>query len=445
MSSPSKKSFPVAAATLALLMSCPGLMLGASRARSSAQTPATANPGHFVGAITAIDGGTVTAKTDAGQVYTITIAPGIRLVRVSPGDKDLSKAQAIQQSSLGVGDRVLVRLAADSSSMPFAAISVIDIPQAEILQKQQQERAEWQQHGVGGLVKSVDPVSGSVVITSGAGATQKEITLKTSPATVLRRYAPDSVDYDHATLAPIDAIHVGDQLRALVAQNVTPTEVVAKEIVSGGFRNIAGVIASVNPSAMTVTLKDLATKKNFTIHISPTTQMRKLPEDQARLIAESTKPLATRPAGAPGQSASGPGAAAHGWSGKAGPGQAGSGQIGPAAAGAAPARGQSMGGAPVPVQGSAAPGNSGHGWPGAHAGTSAVDPQQMIRRAPAVHLNDLKKGEAVMLVATSGDSDVTAITLLAGVEPLLQSNASTQNMLLANWSMSSGGDDAAAQ
>jgi hypothetical protein len=47
-----------------------------------------------------------------------------------------------------------------------------------------------------------------------------------------------------------------------------------------------------------------------------------------------------------------------------------------------------------------------------------------------------------MLVSTEGTTDGTAITLLAGVEPLLESAAASQN-LLANWSMSGGSADAA--
>ena len=48
-----------------------------------------------------------------------------------------------------------------------------------------------------------------------------------------------------------------------------------------------------------------------------------------------------------------------------------------------------------------------------------------------------------MVVSTDGTNDVTAITLLAGVEPLLQAPAA-QN-LLSNWSMGGGGAEAAAQ
>jgi hypothetical protein len=71
----------------------------------------------------------------------------------------------------------------------------------------------------------------------------------------------------------------------------------------------------------------------------------------------------------------------------------------------------------------------------------------MLSRAPAIQLGDLQKGEAVMLVATDGTAnEVTAITLLAGVEPLLEAPAASQN-LLSNWSMNGGAGaaEAAAQ
>jgi hypothetical protein len=62
----------------------------------------------------------------------------------------------------------------------------------------------------------------------------------------------------------------------------------------------------------------------------------------------------------------------------------------------------------------------------------------MLSRAPAIQLADLQKGEAVMLVATETSKGLAAVTLLAGVEPLLEAPAASQN-LLSNWSMGSGG------
>jgi hypothetical protein len=353
----------------------------------------------------------LTVKTDAGVEHKVTVPDGIRLQRVAPGAKDLSSAATIQFSDLATGDRVLVRVAPDPATDPLTAISIVAIPQADLAQKQQREREDWQRNGVGGLVKSVDAGTGAIVITSGAGATQKTITLRTTPATVLKRYAADSVSFDQAKTAPIETIHPGDQLRARGTKNPDGTELAAVEVVSGSFRNIAGTISSVNAGDSTIIVKDLATKQSVTVHVRPEAQMRKLPDEMAKALASSTKADAPAGAGAPG--AGGPPAGMP--------------------AGAPRPGGQAGGGAAMGGQ----PG----GWQGRRA--TGGDPQQMISRAPAIHLADLQKGDAVMLVTTEGTSDVIAITLLAGVEPLLQAPASTQNMLLSNWSMSSGGAEAA--
>jgi hypothetical protein len=68
--------------------------------------------------------------------------------------------------------------------------------------------------------------------------------------------------------------------------------------------------------------------------------------------------------------------------------------------------------------------------------------EQVLQRAPAIKLADLQKGEALMMVSTEGATDVTAIKVLAGVEPLLESPEASRN-LLANWSMGGGGGEAA--
>jgi hypothetical protein len=72
-------------------------------------------------------------------------------------------------------------------------------------------------------------------------------------------------------------------------------------------------------------------------------------------------------------------------------------------------------------------------------GGGGFDAQALFNRAPVIKLADLKKGEAVMVVATEDASGTTAITLLAGVEPLLEAPSASQNLL--NWSLSSGAPD----
>nr|MDQ2900490.1 hypothetical protein [Acidobacteriota bacterium] len=50
-----------------------------------------------------------------------------------------------------------------------------------------------------------------------------------------------------------------------------------------------------------------------------------------------------------------------------------------------------------------------------------VDFQAMLERVPAIPLTDLKPGDALILSTTAGSdpSRATAISLIAGVEPLL--------------------------
>jgi len=400
-----------------LLLNVSGVAPFCAPALAQATAPALAN--RFLGTITAVAPGSITVKTDAGVERKVTVPDGIRLQRVVPGAKDLTSAATIQFSDLAVGDRVLVRIAPEPTTDPVTAISIVAIPQADLAQKQQKEREEWQRNGVGGLVKNVDAGTGIITITSGAGPTQKTITLRTSPATILRRYASDSVDFNQAKPAPIETIQVGDQLRARGTKNADGLELAADEVVSGSFRNISGTISSIDAAASTLTLKDLATKQTVTVHVGADAQMRKLPENMAKMLASMTNPAAG----------------------------AGSDQAGAPRTGGNAARPPYQPGAPA--QGVSAPaGQPGQGQPGAGQGSMGNgrrggDLQTMISRAPAIHLSDLQKGEAVMLVSTQGTSEVTAVTLLAGVEPLLQAPASTQNMLLSNWNMSSGGAEAA--
>ena len=81
------------------------------------------------------------------------------------------------------------------------------------------------------------------------------------------------------------------------------------------------------------------------------------------------------------------------------------------------------------------------GSPGGQGG--APDFQQVIRRMPSATINDLQKGGAVMIVTTNGapGQEVTALTLLSGVEPILTA-APTQTSanLLSGWSMGGGGE-----
>jgi hypothetical protein len=159
-------------------------------------------------------------------------------------------------------------------------------------------------------------------------------------------------------------------------------------------------------------VKDVLSKKSVTVKLTPDSQMRKIPVQLAQRIAfflkapDAAQAVAARSGGAAGGSAAG----------------ASAGQMGGAGA-------------------------SGGAGAGAGGGRGAPDFQQVIGRLPAETISDLQKDEAVMIVSTpgTGGTEVSAITLLSGVEPIITASPSNAAALLSGWNLSAPGGDAGAQ
>ncbi|MFI5097477.1 MAG: hypothetical protein ACHQT6_05840 [Candidatus Acidiferrales bacterium] len=389
--------------------------------RAGQGTPAAPAPKSppALGTIKTISGNTLTLTTDAGAEIKVVVSQDAKLLRVPPGSKDLKEAAPLQFADLQAGDRILVRGKPGDDPNSMVASSVVAMKKTDIAEKQAHEREEWQRHGIGGLVRSVDAFSGVITIGTTTATGNKDVAIHTAPTTILRRYAPGSVKFDDAKPSTLVEIKTGDQLRARGTRNADGSEFTAEEIVSGAFRNIAGMIVSIDAGGGSFTVNDLGTKKNVEVKLLADSQLRKLPKPMAQRIAMQLK-------GAPADAA-GSGDAAK-------PGTA------PSAPSTAPApQGQ-------PGTGAGARGGSGGGMNGVGR-AGGGDLQQMLSRLPANSLADFQKGDAVMIVATADHdaSKTTAITVLGGVEPILQASPQGQAAsILTPWSLNNGGDAAAA-
>jgi hypothetical protein len=408
----------VAVAAVGVAYGCGSVAWGAVAIQEPAQiNQGTAKSSPALGTIKSISGNSLVLASDAGAEMNVEVRDSTKIVRIAPGQKDLKYAQPIALTDLQVGDRILVRGTAGDDNKTFSATSIIAMKKADIAEKQSRERAEWQKSGVGGLVNSVDPASGVISITTPSLREKKTVAVHVTKDTILRRYAPGSVKFDDAKVAPLAEIRPGDQLRARGEKSADGSELTAQEIVSGSFRNISGTISSLDNAQSTITVRDLATKKTVAVTITSESQLRKLPAPMAQRIA---------------QRLSGSG----GVNGRANGDEPGSGQ--------AAARTGAMA-APVAKEPAVASGQTpgdfggrGRGMGGGGGGGGA-DLQQMISRMQASTIADLQKGDAVMLVGTeaSGSNAVTAITLLAGVEPILQGSPNGgASSILSPWSLS---------
>jgi len=268
-----------------------------------------------------------------------------------------------------------------------------------VAQKQQHDREDWQKRGTGGIVSAIDAAVGtfSVSVTP-----TLSVLVKTSKDTNFLRYSPNSVKFADAQKGTIDQIKTGDQLRARGTRSADGKELAAEEVISGTFRNIAGTVSSIDAANNSITVKDVLAKKSVVIKFNSDSQLRKLAPQMAQRLAFFLKGGAQ------------------------------------AAQGGAPAGGQtSASGTPA----GAGPAGSGPGIRPA----GGPDFQQMLNRIPSITLADLQKEDAVMVVATQGTTgnEVTAITLLGGVEPILTAspNGTSAAALFSGWNLGAPGGE----
>ena len=253
--------------------------------QETAVPPAPSSMAKPVGTVKALSGNTITLTTDSGSTVNVVVQDSTRLVRIAPGQKDLKDATPIQLSDVQVGDRILARGKASDDGKSVAASSVILMKESDVTAKQERDREDWQKRGVGGLVSKVDAANGTVTLSAPPGTDNKPVTIQISKSTIIRRYSPDSVKFDDAKPSALDQIHPGDQLRARGTRSADGTELAADEVVSGTFRNIAGLVTATDASANTITVMDLATKKPVTLAVTTDSQLRKLPPMVAQRIA----------------------------------------------------------------------------------------------------------------------------------------------------------------
>jgi hypothetical protein len=370
-----------------------------------------------VGTVKAVAGSTITLTSDSGAEVNVVVQESARIVRTIPGQKDLSKATPLQLQGIEVGDRVLARGQPSDDGKSVNAISLIVMKKSDVEAMKQQERDDWTKRGIGGIVSAADAANGTLTISVSSFGGTKPVTIHTTKDTIVRRYAPNSVNFDDAKLSTPDQIKPGDQLRARGTLSDDGKDLAAEEIVSGTFLNLAGPILAVDSAGKTVTITDLISKKPVVLKVSADSQIRQIPPQMAQMIAMRFK------------------------------GGAGGGQAAAGNAQGAPPAGQangnmSNGGQRPPGGAASQPGGGGARQPG------RGDFQQMLSRLPAANLSDLKKGDVVMAVSTQKDSSgaVTAITMLSGVDAILAASpAASQAMLMTPWNLSAPTGEGLAQ
>jgi co-chaperonin GroES (HSP10) len=328
--------------------------------------------------------GLMKVKTDAGSVVTVGLDAKTTYERMPPGETDRTKAVQIALTDITVGDGVYVKgyVADDRKSVPAQKLTVVS--QSDIAKKQDKERAEWRQRGLSGIVAAVNPQTKEVTVTTRAAEGPKPVIVPITDKVKMRRYAPDSIKFSDTKKSSFEELKVGDQFRAKGDKSPDGVRFTPEEIVTGSFRTIGGPVTSVDAATGEVKITDIQSKQPLTVVVRKDSTLKRIPAEFMRMMAAQ--------GGGPG---------------------------GPGATGAPGGAATTPPGGPRPA-GAGGPGAGGpQGAPGG-AGGGGFDIQRIIDNLPAATLAEIKPGEMVLISSTTGadPSRVTAITLVAGVEPL---------------------------
>jgi hypothetical protein len=372
-----------------------------------AQTPGpspAAQISGVIGEVKAIDAATnqMQVRSDNGVINSVGINDKTQYKRMAPGAKTLTGATDVALTDVGPGDRIWARWRPGTDQKTTPAAQLVIMSKADLAKKQEQDRAEWRKRGVSGIVASVNPSTQEITVSSRSLMGQpSNVIIPVNEKVLMRRYPPDTIPkYSEAKPGKFEEVKVGDQLRALGDKSADGTHMAAEEVVFGTFKIAGGTVTAVDVASNQIRINDLQTKKPLTINFKPDTVVRRFPQGGGMMLGGGM--------GGPG----GPGAG----QGQARPQGQGQTQTAPAPAGA---QGQGAGG----PQG-AGPGGPQGQRPGGGGGNMA----DMLERLPVISINELKVGDTILLSSLPGadPTQLTAISLVSGVEPLLQMMAARQ-------------------
>jgi hypothetical protein len=349
-------------------------------------------PSGVIGAVRVINspGKQMTIRTDAGNLVTVALGEKTNYLRLSPGEQALTNAMKIAFPDVAEGDRVWARGRVAQDHESVLALTLVVMTKGDIAKKQEQERLEWRQRGILGVILLLKPDSKEITISTRSGIGSQPVIIPISSKLDMRRYAPDSINFSEAKPGTFDELKVGDQVRALGDKSTDGTHFAAERVVSGSFQTVAGKVTGVDSATGELKINNLQTKQPLTVVIKADSVLRKFSSSQMGAM-----PIGGRPPGAGQPAASGSG-----------------GRIGQEP----PPRAVNK-----PEQGAGAALNSAAAGQG--AGRRAIGPnlQEMLDRLPTISAADIKVGDTIIVSSTRGadPSRLTAITLISGADTLL--------------------------
>lgn len=355
-----------------------------------AQTETGLKPTVKTGDVTAISSGKIVLKTVDGGLDVV-LSDKTEYKKINPTNTTLSAAIASSFSEIGVGDKLAVTgvLSADQKSLPARRVYLMT--KSSITESQAKESEQWKTRGINGKVTAINLQTNQISVEIRGMMANSTVSVTAKQDAQFLRYAPNSVKYSEVQKSDFSDIKIGDSIRAVGDKSENGQMFTAEKVLTGAFQTVAGTIKSIDLQKNELVISDIQTKKDVTIAVNPASVAKLFPAEMAQRLAQMQM---MRAAGGGTMGAGG------------GQGNGVTGGVRPPQQGTPTANASGMG----------APPQSGFG--GMHGGS--ID--EMLDNFQNITLSDLKVGAMVAASSTktADNTHITAIKLLAGVEPFLK-------------------------
>lgn len=316
---------------------------------------------NLIGQVTSIDlsGGKIVVQTESKTSVTITFDEKTVYRRVLPGQTSLENAEKIAVSDITTGDRILIPGGAASEQTPVRQIIVM--ARAALDAKRDEEAEKRRARTINGRVTAINTENKEITIQTRRSGAVETITIAPAENIKFMRYSADSLKVSNAVAGSFADMRVGDFVRIVGDRSADGLRVKAEEVISGAFARMVGTVSQINPNRSEVVVKNAQTGQLMTVALGKNTTIRRIPSEVAKIL----KTRFEKDRRSSNQRSSD---AAN----------------------------------PQPVQ-------------------TNQSQRHLFENLPVIKLNDLKKGEAVIIIAsTSVNSQLTAVSVTAGDGELLE-------------------------
>ena len=245
---------------------------------------------NLTGEISSIDssGGKIVITTEVKTAVTVIFNDKTAFRKVSPGQTSAMNAEQIKITDLQIGDRILIPGGIGKEKTPVSQIIVM--ARSEINAQREEDSEKRRARTVSGRISGINSQKKEISVRSrGRSGGESENLIVAAGNAKLLRYAPDSLKLTEAVAGSFTDLRVGDQVRIVGDRIAKRRRVAAEEIVSGSLMRAVGTIAEINEARSELTVKNIQTGQTVSIVVGKNTALRRITPEMTENLRQRIK------------------------------------------------------------------------------------------------------------------------------------------------------------